>query len=68
MALLRATALGVVGAIALPYFLDGKPGPVSEAVGYGNIPLPLGQGLSFSIPIFLIIALFAWVFFQWSDR
>jgi hypothetical protein len=68
MALLRATALGVVGAVALPYLLEGKAGQVGEAVRYGNISLPVGTGLVFSIPVFLIVALFAWVFFKWSDR
>ncbi|MBA3677660.1 MAG: hypothetical protein H0W74_09700 [Sphingosinicella sp.] len=68
MALLRAVALGAVSAVALPYLLDGKAGQLGEAVHYGTIALPRGLGLSFSVPIFLGVALFAWIFFKWSDR
>jgi hypothetical protein len=68
MALLRAAALGAVGAIALPYLLGGKAGQLGEAVRYWTVSWPGDLGLSFSVPVFLGVTLFAWIFFKWADR
>ncbi|HWH17085.1 MAG TPA: hypothetical protein VNT77_01915 [Allosphingosinicella sp.] len=70
MELLKAALLGAVAAFAVPMIFGGPTGVWgTSAAAWGTIaPLKGSPGLLFSLPIFIGLTLFAWTFFNWSNR
>jgi len=69
MAALKAIAVGTIAAIALPYLARNDPGLANGIFDIWTIhPVPGTFGLHFSIPIFLLISVFAWALFLWTEK
>ena len=70
MELVKAALLGIVAAVALPMVFGGPTGVwLPSVAGWGTVaPLPGSPGLLFSIPLFVAVTLFSWLFFGWSNR
>ncbi len=70
MDLLWALLLGAVAAVAVPMIFGGPTGVwATSAASWGTIaPLAGSPGLLFSLPIFVGVAFFAYLFFNWSNR
>jgi hypothetical protein len=69
MKLPAAVALGVVASVALPYAFRGSSGLLGDTIRNSSRIVHLGDtALPFSPMIFLIVTLFSWAFFVWSDR
>ncbi len=70
MGALGAALLGMIAAIALPMIFGGRTGVwMNSFAAWGTIaPLSGSPGLLFSIPLFVGVTLFAWFFFNWSNR
>ena len=67
MALLKAMALGAIAAISLPFVLHDASGTLGRAVNYGTVHPDAGRfGFPLSIPIFVIVTLFAAAMFRAS--
>lgn len=67
MGLLKAILIGVIAAIGVASAARDLEGRLGEILRLYNLHLELG-GLHFyfSIPIFIGIALFCWIFLYWS--
>jgi len=68
MALVKAVVIGAAAAIGLPWL-------VRDQRDFGGIfdvwvlrPVPGNLEIHFSIPVFLIITLFAWAIFVWTEK
>jgi hypothetical protein len=69
MKLPLAVGLGAIAAVAIPYALPGSAGRLGAIVQGISRPVHLaGLDFRFSLTIFLIVSLFAWAFFIWSDK
>lgn len=69
MALVKAVAAGLVGALAIPYAFRGGSGQLAEWVHYGVVDFSIADvRLIWSWPIFCIVTLFAWALLAWADR
>ena len=70
MDLLKAFLLGLVAAVALPMVFGGYTGAwMHSFAARGTIaPLAGSPGLLISLPVLAGVTLFAWLFFNWSNR
>lgn len=64
-----AVGIGAVAAVALPYAFRGSSGQLAELIANSSRTFHFsGTSIHFSPAIFLIVTLFSWAFFVWSDR
>ena len=70
MGLIWAALLGLVAAVALPMVFGGPTGVwMNSFAAWGTVaPLAGSPGLIVSIPVFVGVTLFSWLFFNWSNR
>ena len=65
---ITALILGAILGAVLPTVIDGQSGVWADSwAGYGTVR-PNGDGFLFSIPLFLLSALGARLFFNWHSR
>lgn len=68
MALLKAVALGAIGAIAMPFVLRNEAGLIHDAMSYWTVrPVPGQFGLIFSIPVFLVVTALGWILLKIAE-
>ncbi|MFS0736695.1 hypothetical protein ABC347_06570 [Sphingomonas sp. 1P06PA] len=68
MALLKALALGAIGAMAMPFVLRNEAGLIHELMSYWTVrPVPGEFGLIFSVPVFLVVTGFGWVLLKIAE-
>jgi hypothetical protein len=67
MGLLKALLIAIAAAIGVASFAQNLEGKIGDALRLYNLHLELG-GLHFyfSIPIFIGVGLFCWIFLFWS--
>lgn len=69
MALGKAAIVGLIAALALPSVMRGDAGELGEWAHWWSIrPIPGNFDILFSIPIFVVVTLFAWMFIGWASR
>ena len=69
MALGKAVLIGVVASIALPYVLRARSGQIGDWAGRGLLQFDVaGHHVSWSLPLFAGITLFAWLIFTWANK
>jgi hypothetical protein len=71
MKLITALAIGAITGFILPMLLGGYYGDVwmRSFAGWGTVrPLANSPALLFSIPVFVIVTVALWKFFDWHNR
>ena len=69
MSIVKAVVAGLVGSAGVATVAHDLEGTLGALIRMRNLhAVVLGHELYLSLPIFVVITLFAWVFFFWSSR